>query len=315
MGTHTSIRPAPTQYAMLFPALRVAYVIRGSRSLFSVRQVAKPRPFWYTARRPRVGAAAQQQAVIMEHAEYEVMAAVEDRHWWYGGMRAISAALLDEAFAGHHDLAILDAGCGTGGNARFLRRYGRVAGIDLAADALTLGGPRVPGALARASVLDLPFADSSFDLVTSFDVLYHRAVPDETRALCEVRRVLKPGGRLLIRLPAYEFLRSKHDRAVHTRRRYTLASARELMSAGGLDVERCSYINTLLFPIPLAQRLLERALPTLERGDSDLALPAPLINEALRWPLATEAAWLAHGGSFPIGLSIIMRARRPGAGK
>jgi len=246
----------------------------------------------------------------MERSEYAVMAAVEERHWWYGGMRAIAAALLDEAYRGRHDLHILDAGCGTGGNARFLRRYGTVVGIDLAAEALELGGERLPGVLARASVLDIPFADARFDLVTSFDVLYHRAVPDEGRALRETARVLRPGGRLLIRLPAYEFLRSKHDRAVHTRRRYTVGAARALLSTGGFAVERCSYVNSLLFPLPLALRLLERALPALERGDSDLAMPSPLVNEALRWPLAAEAAWLARGRSFPVGLSIMCLAHK-----
>src|SRR5436309_2910266 len=119
----------------------------------------------------------------MERSEYAVMAAVEDRHWWYGGMRAIAAAMLDECYGGRHDLRIIDAGCGTGGNALFLRRYGKAVGIDLAAEALDLGGERVPGLLARASVLDIPFANASFDLVTSFDVLYHRAVPDEGQAL------------------------------------------------------------------------------------------------------------------------------------
>ncbi len=244
----------------------------------------------------------------MERSEYTIMAAVEDRHWWYGGMRAIAAALLDPVYGGRRDLRILDAGCGTGGNALFLRRYGAVVGIDLAAEAVALGGPRLPGVLARGSVLEIPFADASFDLVTSFDVLYHRAVLDEAQALCETRRVLRPGGRLLIRLPAYEFLRSKHDRAVHTRRRYTAGQARALLQAHGFIVERCSYINSLLFPLPLAQRLIERVLPALERHDSDLALPSPLINEALRWPLAAEAAWLARGRSFPVGLSIVCLA-------
>ncbi len=247
----------------------------------------------------------------MERSEYEVMAAVERQHWWYGGMRAISAALLDQAYPGRRDLQILDAGCGTGGNALFLQRYGTVVGIDLAPAALEFGGPRLPGVLSRASVLDLPFADAQFDLVTSFDVLYHRAVPDEERALAETWRVLKPGGRLLIRLPAYEFLRSKHDRAVHTRRRYTSAEARGLLEVRGFAVERCSYINSLLFALPLAQRLLERVLPALERHESDLTLPSPLVNSVLSWPLATEAAWLARGGNFPVGLSILALARKP----
>ena len=246
----------------------------------------------------------------MERTEYAVMAAVEDRHWWYGGMRAIAAALLDSIYFGRHDLQILDAGCGTGGNARFLQRYGHVVGVDLAAEALEFGSQRLPGVLARGSVLALPFANASFDLVTSFDVLYHRAVPDEHPALRETARVLRPGGRLLIRLPAYEFLRSKHDRAVHTRRRYTAAAARALLEAADFVVERTSYINSLLFPLPLAQRLVERAMPALERGESDLALPSSLLNEALRWPLAAEATWLAQGGSFPAGLSVICLARK-----
>lgn len=246
----------------------------------------------------------------MERSEYLVMASVEDRHWWYGGMRAISSALLDDVYDGRHDLRILDAGCGTGGNARFLQRYGHVVGIDLATEALALGNQRIPGILARGSVLDIPFADMSFDLVTSFDVLYHRAVPNERQALNEVWRVLRPGGRLLIRLPAYEFLRGKHDRAVHTRHRYTTNEAEALLHEQGFVIERCTYINAILFPLPLAQRFLERTLPALERQESDLTMPKPLINELLRWPLAAEAAWLAHGGSFPIGLSVLCRARR-----
>jgi SAM-dependent methyltransferase len=237
------------------------------------------------------------------------MAAVEARHWWYGGMRAIVAALLDEVYGGRTDLNILDAGCGTGGNALFLQRYGRVAGVDLAPEALEYGGPRLPGVLARGSVLELPFATGSFDLVTSFEVLYHRAVPDERPALAEVRRVLRPGGRLLIRLPAFELLRGKHDRAVHGRRRYTGAELRALLTEAGFRVERLSYVNSLLLPLPLAQRVLERALPAAEHHESDLELPAAPLNEALRWPMALEAAWLARGGSFPAGLSVVCRAR------
>ncbi|HWQ13712.1 MAG TPA: class I SAM-dependent methyltransferase [Roseiflexaceae bacterium] len=246
----------------------------------------------------------------MERSEYVTMAAVETSHWWYGGMRAIAAALLDEVYGARHDLRILDAGCGTGGNALFLRRYGCVLGVDMAPDALEFGGPRLPGALARASVLRLPFADASFDLVTSFEVLYHRGVPDEAPALAEARRVLRPGGRLLVRLPAFELLRGKHDRAVHGRRRYTAAEVREMLAAQGFAVERTSYVNSLLLPLALAQRLLERALPALERAESDLTMPSAALNEALRWPMAAEAAWLARGGSFPAGLSVICRARR-----
>lgn len=244
----------------------------------------------------------------MERTEYETMAAVELRHWWYGGMRAVSAALLDSAYPGRRDLRILDAGCGTGGDALFLRRYGQVLGLDFAAEALRLGGERHPGRLTRGSVMALPYADASFDLVTSFDVLYHRGVPDEGAALAEARRVLRPGGRLLIRLPAYEWLRSRHDRQVHTRRRYTAGAARAMLEAAGFAVERSSYALSLLFPLPAAARLLERLTPDAGEA-SAMAIPAAPLNAALRWPMAVEAAWLGLGGSLPFGLSIVCLAR------
>jgi SAM-dependent methyltransferase len=195
---------------------------------------------------------------------------------------------------------------------RFLRRYGTVVGLDLAPEALALATARLPGVLARGSVLSLPYQGGSFDLVTSFEVLYHRAVPDERVALREARRVLVPGGRLLIRLPAFELLRGHHDEAVHGRRRYTAGEVRALVEQAGFEVERLSYVNSILLPLPLAQRLAERVLPERSEGQhsSDLnMLPGPL-NELMRWPMAAEAAWLARGHSFPAGLSVICRAVR-----
>src|SRR3954454_9543006 len=112
----------------------------------------------------------------MERAEYLVMAAVEGHHWWYGGMRAITASMLDRAYAGRRDLHILDAGCGSGGNLNFMRRYCCVIGIDLSPEALSRGRKSLQSGLPRASLLAIPFADASFNLVTSFEVLYHRAV-------------------------------------------------------------------------------------------------------------------------------------------
>ncbi len=244
----------------------------------------------------------------MDRSEYEILAATEAYHWWHGGMRALTRAMLHRFYRKRHDLRILDAGCGTGGNVRFLQRYGHVTGLDLEPLALELAAADLRGTLARGSVLTLPFADRQFDLVTSFDVLYHRGVPDEAVALREVHRVLDYGGRLLIRLPAYEFLRSKHDRSVHTRRRYTASSARQLLQQAGFIVERCSYVNSLLFPLPLAQRLLERALPALEQQESDMRPPAPLVNSLLRLPFAVEAAWIEPGGGFPYGLSVMCLA-------
>ncbi|NJP07867.1 MAG: class I SAM-dependent methyltransferase [Chloroflexaceae bacterium] len=238
------------------------------------------------------------------------MAQVESRHWWHGGMRATAAAMLATRQHPGPAATMLDAGCGTGGNLWFLQRYhGRVFGVDLSPAALE----RVPATLAqqvsRASVLTLPFVDHCFDLVTSFDVLYHCGVPDERAALLEVQRVLRPGGYLLLRLPAYEWLRSKHDRAVHTRRRYTARQVQQLLHETGYVIERCSYVNSLLFPLALVQRLLERVLPAVEQAESDLTLPPASVNRMLRLPLALEAQWLRLGQRFPYGLSVLCLAR------
>lgn len=246
----------------------------------------------------------------MEREEYQAMAQVEGGHWWYAGMRELAAALIDSVLDGRSNQRILDAGCGTGGNLLFLQRYGSVAGLDLSPLAVAVSAQRLPGLVQRGSVLTLPYADSSFDLVTSFDVLYHRAVPDETQALAEVRRVLRPGGWLLLRLPAYQWLLRKHDRAVHTRRRYRSLEVSRLLVESGFHVARISYVNTLLFPIPLAQWLVERAFPQFQRRQSDLEMPGPLLNRLLRVPLALEAAWLRRGGSLPFGLSILCLARK-----
>ena len=246
----------------------------------------------------------------MEPAEYDVMASVEDRHWWYSGMRALSAAWLDASFAGRTDLRILDAGCGTGGNADFLRRYGSSVGLDLSRQALQLGYRRLPGWILGGSVMELPFKADVFDLVTSFDVLYHRAVLDERAALRETRRVLKPGGKLLIRLPAYQWLFARHDRAVHTRHRYTAAEVRKLIGEAGFEVEHISYVNSLLFPLVLGQRMLERLAPHNGDTESDLLPPGRLANTLLRSALEGEATWLRRNGSFAWGLSVLCLARK-----
>src|SRR4051812_43029628 len=152
----------------------------------------------------------------MEAEQYDLMFRQEDRHWWYLGMRRIAATLLERYF--HPDNVapnILDAGCGSGGTTSWLGRWGRVYGIDLEPHALELAQQRGLRRLARASVQKIPFVDQSFDLITSFDVLYHLNVEDDMDALRELFRVTRPGGQLLIRVPAHNWLRGAHDRAVH----------------------------------------------------------------------------------------------------
>ncbi len=134
----------------------------------------------------------------MEPEQYALMARVERDHWWYVGMRRLVAALLADLPPADEPRRILDAGCGTGGNSAHLRAYGRVTGVDFSADALRFAAERPGLRLARASVESLPFADASFDLVLSNDVLCHLGVADDAVAACEFARVLRPGGVLLI---------------------------------------------------------------------------------------------------------------------
>src|SRR6266536_3633419 len=184
----------------------------------------------------------------MEREQYDLMFAQEERHWWYVGMRRISTALLERypplvEQSGGRPLDILDAGCGSGGMTRYLGRFGRVTGVDLAPEALTLAKQRDLAQLARASVSKLPFLDGSFDVVTSFDVLYHLNVDDDQASLAEIHRVLRPGGIALIRLPAFDWIRGAHDEVVHTRHRYTRDELIGKLEDAGFRLEHATYAN------------------------------------------------------------------------
>jgi len=225
-------------------------------------------------------------------------------------MEAITRALLDCYYARHTSLRILDAGCGTGAAmTTYLCDYGRVSGFDLSELALGFAKRRGARELARASVEDAPFASESFDLVTSFEVLYERGVASDTCALREFFRVLRRGGRLLLRLPAYDWLRGRHDEAVFTARRYTVRQVKDLLQKSGFIIEHLSYVNMFLFPPALIKRMLERILPSRHNA-SDLTLEPGPLNGLLRAVLAAEAPLVARAG-LPFGLSVVALARKP----
>jgi SAM-dependent methyltransferase len=237
--------------------------------------------------------------------EYARMYAAEDRQWWYAGMRAISFALLDAHGDRSGRARLLDCGCGTGAIVRHLGARGRAVGVDLSPEAVRLARTR-GAAVARAGLLALPFADGTFDCVTSFDVIYHRWVEDDAAAVAEMARVLRPGGLLLLRVPALQALWGAHDEAVHSRHRYTRGEIRRLLRAAGLDVVRATYANSLLFPLLLLRRTLDRLTG---RHGSDVAfLPAPL-EAAFGAALRLESRIVKHL-SLPIGASVFALARR-----
>jgi SAM-dependent methyltransferase len=240
--------------------------------------------------------------------EYGRMFDAEERQWWYAGMRAIVAALLDSQSAAPPTTGarVLDAGCGTGNNLVHLAPRGRTFGVDLSDEALQFCRTRRV-VVAKASVLALPFAQDAFDLVTSFDVLYHRWVSDDRAAVQELVRVLKPGGLLLVRVPALKLLWGAHDAAVLSRHRYTRTEVVELVRAAGLTVVRASYCNSLLFPLLLLRRTLDRM--TGRHGSDVGFLPAPL--ETLFTGLLKLEAWLVRYVSLPLGASVMVLGRKP----
>ncbi|HEY4689981.1 MAG TPA: class I SAM-dependent methyltransferase [Anaerolineae bacterium] len=244
----------------------------------------------------------------MNIEEYETMYRVEDAHWWYRGMETITRAVLDRAVGRGRDRRILDAGCGTGAVMGYLADYGCVTGFDFAAEALHFCRIRRRDRLNRASVMALPYADASFDLVTSFDVLCERSVVDDEVALREFARVLKPGGRVLLRLPAYNWLRGKHDEAVYIRHRYTARELRDKLRRTGFAPERVSYANMLLFPIAALKRAAEHVVPIRQNG-SDLTIGTGLLNAPLRWILSAEAPFVARTG-LPFGLTVVALGRK-----
>jgi len=243
----------------------------------------------------------------METREYEIMYRAEQSHWWYQGMAAITKSVLDVFYAPGSGLAILDAGCGTGAGLLFLSQYGSVIGLDISSDALRFCAGRGCTEVVGASVMALPFRDETFDLVTSFDILYFEGIHDET-ALKETARVLRPGGRLLIRVPAFDWLRGAHDAKVSTAHRYTSKELAGKLGKSGFEIELLSYANMILFPIALLKRFTEKWCLAPQQ-DSDIALNVGAFSGLLRKCLVLESK-LIRFWCFPFGLSVVAVAKK-----
>ena len=211
--------------------------------------------------------------------------------------------------AGVADPRLLDCGCGTGSNLALLREFGRAFGFDFTARVCARPS-RPVDAVARASVAAIPFADASFDVVTSFDVFQCVPAEVERAGVAEFHRVLKPGGRLIVNVAALEVLSGGHAVLSDEYRRYTTAALRDLLEGAGLIVERLTFVHATLFPLMLPVRVVQRWRGGGAPGEFDITVPPAPVNALLTGLLGLEAAAL-RVVDMPIGSSLMCHARKP----
>jgi SAM-dependent methyltransferase len=245
----------------------------------------------------------------MQQHTYEILAREEDRHWWFRGRRQILESFVSaiaKRAVSHEKLRILDVGCGTGGNLSMLQGFGSAGGLDASSAAVAHCQARGVAQITRASAEALPYADGSYDLVTALDVVEH--LDDDVTAFREFHRVLRPGGTVLVFVPAFMWLWGPQDDVSEHRRRYTLPQIVERLGQAGFELERATYANlTFLLPI-LAGRKLMRSVGAKPATENDLT--PPILNRPFGWVLGAERFWL-RWANLPIGVSVICVARRP----
>ncbi|WP_235035354.1 class I SAM-dependent methyltransferase [Roseomonas sp. 18066] len=227
--------------------------------------------------------------------------------WWYRALRDRAEA---ELRANGPTGPWLDCGCGTGGLLHHLSRAfpsQPLVGLEYNPAAAFRAAEKSGAVVAAGDAGRLPFAEKSFAAVASMDVLCHAAV-DQDAALAEMHRVLRPGGLLLLNLPAFAWLHSAHDRRVHNARRYTASQARALVEAAGFEGLRTHYWNALLLPLMVLQR---KILARDEGAASDVAPFPPWLDASLYAATRAESALAGLGLRYPAGGSVLVTARRP----
>jgi ubiquinone/menaquinone biosynthesis C-methylase UbiE len=245
----------------------------------------------------------------MKAQEHDIMRSVEDSYWWYRALRQHVVASIAPQPA---KFSLLDAGCGSGGMLAKLRQEfpeADLTGIDASAHAIEICRERNTGAhLVRAGVHELPFEAESFDVILSLDVWTHASV-DDGLAVHETHRVLRPKGKLIVNLAAFEFLKGAHDKGVDVVRRYTRPQVRALLEGAGFAVERLAYWNTTLTPPIAVFRWLSRRRLEREEARSDFRPIPPLVNAALARLAALELT-ASRYLSLPFGTSVFAVARK-----
>lgn len=232
----------------------------------------------------------------------------EKKHWWYIGNRAIIFSLLPLYLKDKNNLKILDAGCGTGMNMLKLSRYGDVFGIDMSDEALNFCKLNGVNNARKASVESIPFKDNTFDLVTSFEVIYHKGIKDYIKAINEFHRVLKKDSMLVLRVPAFDALFGGHDVVVHGARRFTKQQIKTAVKSAGFKIEKLTYVNSISFFPVLIIRSIQR-LFGLKKNKADTSIESGQLNQFLISWLRLESKILKYI-NLPLGVSILCIARK-----
>ena len=239
----------------------------------------------------------------MDRIVYDRMAAHDSTHWWYRARRDILADYLTREGGLPARARVLEIGCGTGHNLPMLARFGDVDAIEIDPAARGFASERLGKPVGDAPLPELTGVDrGSYDLVAVLDVVEH--IEDDVAALRAMRGCLKPGGKILITVPAHAWMWSAHDVVNHHHRRYSKSTLRQAIESAGLRPRKLGYFNSLLFPLAAAARVAGKLTG---REDSDDSPPPEPLNKAFE----TVFRWERHlVGRVPMtpGLSIITLA-------
>lgn len=235
------------------------------------------------------------------------MAWREKFYWWHVCRRRVLASQLRRFLGGRTDLNILDIGCGTGENILLLKEFGRVTGLDNEARALELAAPRGYDKLVIGRAEEMSFLDRSFDLAVALDVFEH--IEDDRGAIREAARVLRPGGFLLITVPAFQFLWSAHDEYLLHKRRYRKSDLIKKCGDVGFAVKRSSYFMMPTVPAVILRRAIEKFISQKKSPHSFDIIPPPTINRLLISVVGIENIMLRFF-NLPFGTSIFLIAQK-----
>jgi SAM-dependent methyltransferase len=243
----------------------------------------------------------------MKDIEINRSAECENNYWWYLGRQKIIMEVLEHYIKSSEikNFNILDAGCGTGGTTLLLKEFGKVYGIDYSINALNFCKQRGVNNIVNCTLLDLPFAQESFDIITILDSLEH--IKDDVGALNQLSYVLKKRGILIITVPAFQFLWSNHDVALSHFKRYTHNDLSEVLAKVGLRRIRVTYFMSLLFPIIAIYKILSKDKNTEPK--TDLPPLPPIINKLLQNVLSYECRLLTRM-NLPFGSSLLCISKK-----